>query len=97
MGAEHLEKTSVKKHTMISKKALSSSIVNYVLGEQRLICLFIGIVVSVSALSVINLSPRTISSASVSVDHVSSTPIPRRITYELVDHDQSNRNINAGM
>uniref|UniRef100_A0A3Q7EG46 NAD-dependent epimerase/dehydratase domain-containing protein n=1 Tax=Solanum lycopersicum TaxID=4081 RepID=A0A3Q7EG46_SOLLC len=58
MGAEHLEKTSVKKHTMISKKALSSSIVNYVLGEQRLICLFIGIVVSVSALSVINLSPR---------------------------------------
>ncbi|XP_049389567.1 UDP-glucuronic acid decarboxylase 4-like [Solanum stenotomum] len=92
-GAEHLEKTSVKKHTMMSKKALSSSIVNYVLGEQRLICLFIGIIVSVSALSVINLSPRTISStASVSLDHVSSTPIPRRITYELVDHG----NINAG-
>ncbi|KAH0765535.1 hypothetical protein KY285_001406 [Solanum tuberosum] len=82
---------------MMSKKALSSSIVNYVLGEQRLICLFIGIIVSVSALSVINLSPRTISSASVSLDHVSSTPIPRRITYELVDHDQSNRNVNAGM
>ncbi|XP_006342840.1 UDP-glucuronic acid decarboxylase 4-like [Solanum tuberosum] len=96
MGAEHLEKTSVKKHMMISKKALSSSIVNYVLGEQRLICLFIGIIVSVSALSIINLSPRTIISASVSLDHVSSTPIPRRITYELVDHDQSNRNVNAG-
>ncbi|KAH0784276.1 hypothetical protein KY290_003874 [Solanum tuberosum] len=82
---------------MMSKKALSSSIVNYVLGEQRLICLFIGIIVSVSALSVINLSPRTISSASVSLGHVSSTPIPRRITYELVDHDQSNRNVNAGI
>ncbi|KAG5632954.1 hypothetical protein H5410_004671 [Solanum commersonii] len=93
-GAEHLEKTSVKKHMIMRKKALSSSIVNYVLGEQRLICLFIGIIVSVSALSVINLSPRTISStASVSLDHVSSTPIPRRITYELVDHG----NINAGI
>ncbi|WMV10077.1 hypothetical protein MTR67_003462 [Solanum verrucosum] len=78
---------------MMSKKALSSSIVNYVLGEQRLICLFIGIIVSVSALSIINLSPRTISSASVSLDHVSSTSIPRRITYELVDHG----NVNAGM
>ncbi|MCE3051151.1 UDP-glucuronic acid decarboxylase 1 [Datura stramonium] len=95
MRAELLEKTNVIKKHMKSKKALSS-IINYVIEEQRLACLFIGIAISAAAFTVVSSvssSGRTISSDSVSV--VSS--IPRRITYELVDHDRSNHNvINAG-
>ncbi|XP_055818325.1 UDP-glucuronic acid decarboxylase 4-like [Solanum dulcamara] len=93
-GVEHVEKSSVKKH-MMSKKGLSSSIISYVVGEKRLLFLFVGIAVSVSAFIVCNLSQHTINSDSVSL-HVSSTPIPRRITYELVDHHQSNHKVNAG-
>ncbi|XP_060191619.1 UDP-glucuronic acid decarboxylase 4-like [Lycium barbarum] len=93
MGTEHnqvLEKTNVKKHVM-SKKGLS--LINYVLEEQRLACLFIGIAISVAAFTVVN----SASSPSLSGDTISSdlVSLPRRRTYELVS-DESNHNVNAG-
>ncbi|XP_019253188.1 PREDICTED: UDP-glucuronic acid decarboxylase 4-like [Nicotiana attenuata] len=92
-----------RKKDMLSKKGLFLKYpMNYVFEEQRMVCLLIGIAISTAAFAVVNsvsspslLAGYKIGSDSISdVSVVSTSLIPRRITYELVD--EANRNINAG-
>ncbi|XP_070041945.1 UDP-glucuronic acid decarboxylase 4-like isoform X2 [Nicotiana tomentosiformis] len=92
-----------RKKDMLSKKGLFFKYpMNYVFEEQRMVCLLIGIAISTAAFAVVNsvsspslLAGYKIGSDSISdVSVVSTSLIPRRITYEVVG--EAYRNINAG-
>uniref|UniRef100_A0A1S3XNP5 UDP-glucuronic acid decarboxylase 1 n=1 Tax=Nicotiana tabacum TaxID=4097 RepID=A0A1S3XNP5_TOBAC len=98
MGTDNVvfQKNYVKKNNM--KRFSLKYPIQYVLEKQRLVCLFIGIGMSVVIFSLVSVSSSPLRSEfKIDIQDTNtfvSNPIPRRIAYELVD--EADHNINAG-
>lgn len=99
MGVDNevFQKNYVKKNNM--KRFSLKYPIQYVLEKQRLVCLLIGIGMSVVIFSLVSVSSSPLRSEfKIDIQDTNtfvSNPIPRRIAYELVD--EADHNINAGM
>nr|XP_016508172.1 PREDICTED: UDP-glucuronic acid decarboxylase 4-like isoform X2 [Nicotiana tabacum] len=98
MGVDNevFQKNYVKKNNM--KRFSLKYPIQYVLEKQRLVCLLIGIGMSVVIFSLVSVSSSPLRSEfKIDIQDTNtfvSNPIPRRIAYELVD--EADHNINAG-
>ncbi|XP_070016489.1 UDP-glucuronic acid decarboxylase 4-like [Nicotiana sylvestris] len=98
MGVDNevFQKNYVKKNNM--KRFSLKYPIQYVLEKQRLVCLLIGIGMSVVIFSLVSVSSSPLKSEfKIDIQDTNtfvSNPIPRRIAYELVD--EADHNINAG-
>ncbi|XP_019263547.1 PREDICTED: UDP-glucuronic acid decarboxylase 4-like [Nicotiana attenuata] len=98
MGADNevFQRNYVKKNNM--KRFSLKYPIQYVLEKQRLVCLLIGIGMSVVIFSLVSVSSSPLRSEFNNdiqdTNTFVSNPIPRRIAYELVD--EADHNINAG-